>query len=346
MWEAEFRRVAEIAASQHGFVTEAQGARLVGRAAMAHLRDQGLLRPAGWDVLELVGSPTPPRASYPYTAWLALTSGLDGVRTVLDAVISHHTAAWMHGFGVRFGADVDITVPRRVGEMPGVRQHVDQLSDTDVTLRHRASVDTPVTTVLRTVSDLARDGDTTPAELRRVISEAVRLDLVDLFELYQRLASLEDDVPTPCEWLAQHGLESLWDDRDDDRDWPALHVDALSPRNRRAYALMAAPDDVAGARRLLVAVAVAVAAKRLVAPDRAMAAGELDALLRELAAELVAGLRSAPATSTAEVPDQPADRLYARMPDFATLSEAEQVAWAAEFAQRLKRLDERPGPEG
>jgi hypothetical protein len=121
-------------------------------------------------------------------AWLRLAPDQPGwERKPLDpdgGVLSHRSAAALHGLGDMVADVVEITVPRRrTSRDPNVRLRIAKLADDEVT-----SVDgLPVTTVERTIADLMAD-HTDGGHLGDVIADAHRRHLVDLRALSRRVA--------------------------------------------------------------------------------------------------------------------------------------------------------------
>lgn len=120
-------------------------------------------------------------------AWLLLNPAVPAwERPKLDVdggVISHRSAALLHGIGDLVAERVEITVPRRrTTRDPDTRLRVGRLPDDDVTL-----VDgLPVTTVERTVLDLIAD-HVDGGHAGQVIHQAARRGLLDLDRLAPRL---------------------------------------------------------------------------------------------------------------------------------------------------------------
>jgi hypothetical protein len=222
--------IASASDRQLGLVTAAQLGRLgVDAAALADLTRRAVLTRLDWDVFEVTGSRTPPRFAYPYAAWLALRPatfawerpGADGT-IVADAVLSHESAVRVLGIGSPSLGRVSVTARASLPAPRGIRVVVAALRP-DETVVHRG---VPVTTAHRTVLDLVRD-HTDHEELRRIVSDAVRLDLVDLAALRRDLAPLADGYGFPAGGPAFVAYFV-----------PLLDADALSPRNARAIATL------------------------------------------------------------------------------------------------------------
>lgn len=238
MWEEDFFQLSAAAARQQGMVTQAQGARVgVGAAGFDHLKDVGLLLTLDWDVYQVAGSSvTSLRVAYPYAGWLAFSPDLFAwERPPLhdDAVLSHESACSLYGLPAVSVPRMVLTVPQEQERTPprATRIHVAHLTPEEVTVHEGV----PVTTPHRTILDLL--GWCEQIRLGRVITEAVRLDLVDLAELHADLAPLAADHHLPID-----GSEFL------DHLAPGLRPEHLSTRNLRAYTMLRSPDRVAAVR--------------------------------------------------------------------------------------------------
>lgn len=258
------------AARQLGLVTRAQVARLNADAAVIdRLKEAKLLREIDDDVFQLPSSTTGLSYAYPYAAWLALAPEQFGwERPQLpteDAVLSHHSAARLHGLGAIGLPRTIFTAPEAKPAPRGVIVHVDRLAPEDITVVEGI----PVTTPHRTILDLVRypfDRD----DIGRVLADAARLDVVDLGAIHNALVPLAADHGFPADGAAffRHFL-------------PNLVPAELSPRNLRAYARLAAPDDVA------------VIQSRLTSAlgDIRSSSESLEAVCGDAAAEIVGRLR-------------------------------------------------------
>jgi len=181
------RLVGDYAADQGGLVTSAQ-AKIVGvdGVTLRRLVDTGLLERITHGVY---GMPAAMAAEHllERAAWLRLAAGRPGwERKPLDpdsGVLSHRSAAVLHGLGDLAPDSVEITVPRRrTSRDPNVRLRIAQLTDDEVT-----SVDgLPVTTVERTIVDLLAD-HTDGGHVGDVLADAHRRNLVDLSALSKRV---------------------------------------------------------------------------------------------------------------------------------------------------------------
>jgi len=100
-----------------------------------------------------------------YVAWLQAGP---------DAVISHDSALALYDLSDRLPDQNHVTVPRTASRRrPGIRLHTKRLNQKDVT-RYEGL---PVTTVLRTLADVAAGG-LTDEQVRQAIQEAVRRGMV------------------------------------------------------------------------------------------------------------------------------------------------------------------------
>ena len=114
--------------------------------------------------------PVPPPLALEMAAVLACGEG---------AVISHHRAGAVHGFGVGRSSPIDVTVPSRSSrKRPGLRVHrATQLQPDEIV--YKGGV--PVTSPARTIFDLA--AELTIKELHRSYENAVVNRLVRASEL-------------------------------------------------------------------------------------------------------------------------------------------------------------------
>lgn len=173
------RIVGDHAADQWGMVTTAQAvAAGVDRTTLVRLVDAGLLEsPARGVYVVPAASPThvDERA-----AWLRLEPRRAAWRRrPLDddgGVLSHRSAAKIHGLGDLITEGVDITVPRRrTTRDPHVRLRRGTLTGDEVTVIDGL----PVTTVERTVLDLLAD-HVDGGHVGDMIADALRRNAVDL----------------------------------------------------------------------------------------------------------------------------------------------------------------------
>lgn len=179
--------LAEVAAEQWGLVTTAQ-ARAVGVSAqaVARLAHQGSLERVTHGVYRVAGSSPDPEDEL-RSAWLTLDPSCraaERVRGSSPAVVSHRSAASVHGLG---DLDADLyeftTATRKQPRRPDIRLHCGRLAAADWTIDDGL----PVTTVVRTVADLAStrvDG----GHLAGVVRDALTVKQVNDQELSAALA--------------------------------------------------------------------------------------------------------------------------------------------------------------
>ncbi|MFC0626939.1 hypothetical protein [Kribbella deserti] len=232
-WEQALAEVSALAARQSGLVAMAQVERLgTDRAELDDLAQAGLVTLLDWDVYEVAGAALGPRYSYPYAAWLALAPATfvwerPKDRTK-DAVVSHESACRLLGLGAPSIGGITFTAPGPLPEPRSTRVVVAELRQDEITVHEGI----PVTTAHRTVLDLLRD-HTDHTELRRVMTDALRLDLVDLATLYDDLVPLSDQYRFPAAGpeFARYFLSEL-------------NLATLSIPNLRAFARLVLPDQV------------------------------------------------------------------------------------------------------
>lgn len=180
--------VADLAAAQWGLLTSAQAAEHgVTRLQLSRLAAAGLLDRVAHGVYRLRGTGEDVHAELRAT-WLSL----DPTRTAEqrltdpthDIVISHASAAALHGLGDINADQHELTAPvRRQTQRREIRLHRSRLDRNDVTM-----VDgLPVTTATRTVVDLLADKHDTD-HVATVLADAIRAGTVDLDALPERLA--------------------------------------------------------------------------------------------------------------------------------------------------------------
>ncbi|MHA6525486.1 type IV toxin-antitoxin system AbiEi family antitoxin domain-containing protein [Tessaracoccus sp. G1721] len=170
--------LADIAAEQWGLLTSAQ-ARAAGVSAqsLARYANQGLLERLSHGVYRTSGAPPTPLDGL-RAAWLTLDPArrrVDRVREQSPAVVSHRSAALVHRLGDLEADEFEFTTPiRKQTRRPSVRLHRAQLQADDWTV-----VDgLPVTTVTRTIDDLASDR-IDGGHLAGVVRDAMTRHMVD-----------------------------------------------------------------------------------------------------------------------------------------------------------------------
>jgi predicted transcriptional regulator of viral defense system len=181
------RVIGEHAADQWGLITTRQASELgVDRTTLVRLVDAGLLESPTRGVYLIVAASGAAHIRE-RAAWLRLSPARPAwERQALDedgGVLSHRSAAELHGLGDLLASQVEFTVPRRRASRDSeIRFHLDQLDSGDVT-----TVDgLPVTTAERTIIDLlaARvDG----GHVGDVLADALRRNLVQLDTLTPRV---------------------------------------------------------------------------------------------------------------------------------------------------------------
>jgi predicted transcriptional regulator of viral defense system len=170
-------------AGQWGMVTTRQALSLgVDDVTLHRLRAAGLLETVRHGV-HAATSAAASDARAEQAAWLSLRPGAAAwERPALDpdgGVLSHQSAARLHGLGDLPDTRVEMTVPRRrTSRDPGVWLRRAELADADVTLLDGL----PVTTPLRTIRDLL-DRHTDASHIATIIRQAVEARLVTLGEL-------------------------------------------------------------------------------------------------------------------------------------------------------------------
>ena len=182
------RSVTDLAAAQWGLITTSQAqATGVNRTTLNRLAVAGVLVHLSHGVYALrtaTGDDLLPLRA----AWLTLEPARLAADRLTDrtpaAVISHASAAQLHGYGDLLADRHEITVAtRKQTRRPELRLHRADLPDRDVTFLHGL----PVTTPVRTVLDLLtthHDGE----HVADVLAAAVRAHQVVLDDLAPRLA--------------------------------------------------------------------------------------------------------------------------------------------------------------
>jgi Transcriptional regulator, AbiEi antitoxin len=170
------RKLAALAASQHGLITRHQALGLgLGTNAIQWRISRGVLEPVHAGVYRVAGSRRSPEQAI-LAACLAAGPG---------AAASHATAAELHGLPVGGdGIHISVVGSRRL-RLPGLTIHrVAQLDRVDVV--NKRSV--PVTSVARTIVDVA--AELRAARLEEVLDHALAARLVGLEQVRYRLRVL------------------------------------------------------------------------------------------------------------------------------------------------------------
>jgi predicted transcriptional regulator of viral defense system len=174
-------------AGQWGMVTTRQ-AQLIGvdHVTLHRLKTAGLLEGVRHGVHAVTSSGVS-RARAEQAAWLALRPQVAGwERPKLDpdgGVVSHRSAARLHGLGDLVNTRVEMTVPRRrTMRDPGVWLHRAELTGADVTVLDGL----PVTTPTRTICDLL-DQHIDASHIATIIRQAVEGGQAQLDQLAEEL---------------------------------------------------------------------------------------------------------------------------------------------------------------
>lgn len=189
MLDAAGAKVAELAAEQWGLITTAQARELgVTPVQLSRLATRGALERAHHGIYRMTRIAHDPDEDL-HLAWIATATGVTAEQRIAadhpGAVVSHESAARQLGLG-DLPADVaELTTPRRVRlRLPDVRIYVDPTMDVDDwTLVNGL----PVTTALRTITDLASeqiDGE----HLGTIIRDALVRNLCDIDDVGEAIA--------------------------------------------------------------------------------------------------------------------------------------------------------------
>ncbi|HVV12386.1 type IV toxin-antitoxin system AbiEi family antitoxin domain-containing protein [Amycolatopsis sp.] len=199
-------------AEQWGLVTSKQASGLgVDAVTLFRLKEAGFLE----QVRRGVYAGTAARDTGTWeeqAAWLALRPDVPGwERDPLhndDGVMSHGTAARLHGFGDLTNSEIAMTTPRRrTSRDPDLRFKAAKLEPVDVTLIDGL----PATTVLRTVCDLL-DQRIDASHVATIIKQAVLADQLRLDALAERIAPFARRYrvrPGDGDALLEHLLEQI-----------------------------------------------------------------------------------------------------------------------------------------
>ena len=166
-------RLFAILETQAGYFTTAQAADAgYSRSLLSHHAKAGTFERVRPGVYRLARFPTSPREDL-YVAWLEA-----GKR----AVVSHDSALELYGLSDILPAATHLTLPRTSSRRRlGIRMHTTNLDASEVTARDGL----PVTTVARTIADVARSGGA--AELvAQAVNEALDRGLVGKGELKEQ----------------------------------------------------------------------------------------------------------------------------------------------------------------
>ena len=188
--------VSDLASQQWGLVTSAQAKGSgVDQPALRRLVEHGFLVRVRHGVYASAATTLSSELEVK-AQWLALRPELMAADRVGDSVlaaavvVSHTTAAEMWGIGDLWPDGIHFTtVDRRRSRQSDVRFHRAGLTDTDWTIHPEVGL--PVTTVARTILDLARAGHE-PDHLLGLVADAGRKSLLDERDLIDALAGYED----------------------------------------------------------------------------------------------------------------------------------------------------------
>ncbi len=184
-----FELLGEHVGEQWGMVTARQAKHLgIDAVTLYRLKDTGFLDLVRRGVYVATSAPVHPHQTE-QAAWLALRPDTWAwERNPLDpddGVLSHDAAVRLHGFGELAENEIAFTVPRRrTSRDADLRFKIDRnLTDDDVTILDGL----PVTTMLRTVSDLL-DQHLDGSHVATIIREAVEAGRLRLDTLSERIA--------------------------------------------------------------------------------------------------------------------------------------------------------------
>ncbi len=168
--------LSDLTSTQWGLLTSAQ-ARVVGVSAqqLKRFADEGLVDRLRHGVYRIAGAPSPSHEQL-RAAWLAIEPAVPAHLRDLRAVVSYRSAARLFGLGDLDADVMEFTVDRRKqSRLLDIRYHRGTVDASDVTL----SDGLPVTTVTRTIADLAAD-QLDGSHLAGVVRDAIRTGLVDV----------------------------------------------------------------------------------------------------------------------------------------------------------------------
>jgi predicted transcriptional regulator of viral defense system len=185
---AAFEQLGTFTAEQWGLVTSKQASRLgVNTVTLYRLKEAGFLETVRRGVYAATTATTT-EAREEQAAWLSLRPEVPGwerdPHDASDGVMSHNTAARLHGLGELTNGEIAMTTPRRrTSRDPDLRFKIGRLEADDVMLIDGL----PVTTVLRTVCDLL-DQHIDASHVATIIRQAVLADQLRLDDLTERIA--------------------------------------------------------------------------------------------------------------------------------------------------------------
>lgn len=169
----------DLAEQQAGLFTTAQAARLgVSRRALSHHASKGALEHRRYGIYRLRRFPRHP---FEDLVEVALWAGP-------EAAISYESALVVYDVGDAMPPAIHLTVPHPFrGRRAGVIIHRDQLTDSQRTTRDSV----PVTTIERTLLDVAREGD--PAMASRAAEHALKTGITTRHKLANTLRHHESE---------------------------------------------------------------------------------------------------------------------------------------------------------
>lgn len=184
--------VADLAAQQWGLLTTAQARNSgVPPFMLARLADQGILMRIRHGVYAFSSTPSTPALEI-RAQWLSLEPAIMAAERRNNnhhwAVVSHETAAELHGIGDLPDDMITFTTSkRRQSRQPDIRFHTTVLNSEEITYLDGL----PVTTVARTILDLTQAGHE-PGHLRDIITDALTTGVATKDELATTLADVAE----------------------------------------------------------------------------------------------------------------------------------------------------------
>lgn len=177
--------LATVADEQRGFFTTAQAESAgVSRVEVARLASREQLERVERGVYRMRGSGFEGHSAL-RGAWLALHGKAEPITRGASAiVVSHASAAALHGIGDLLADEAEFTVSRRLQTIrDGIRVHRAELSDDDIEIVEGL----PTTTIVRTIADLVADGHD-GEHVGTAVGDAVRRGAVSMSALSAALA--------------------------------------------------------------------------------------------------------------------------------------------------------------
>lgn len=195
--------IGDLASQQWGLVTSAQAkANGVDLPSLRRLAERGALVRVRHGVYANAAPTLSPELEVK-AQWLALRPELmaadraNDPTLAVEAVVSHTTAAEIWGIGDLWPDGIHFTVSdRRRSRQPDIRFHRADLTDTDWTIHPGSGL--PVTTVTRTIVDLAQAGHE-PGHLLGLVADAGRKSLLSEQGLLDAFSGHEDSFGVDTE---------------------------------------------------------------------------------------------------------------------------------------------------